>query len=38
MLSQLASKTRSDGVVTKTNFGRWYLVAFFSTKMIFAET
>ena len=38
MLSQLASKTKPDGIVTKTNLGQWHLVVFFSRKMILAET
>ena len=38
MLSQLASETSLDGVVTKTDLGQWYLVAFFSRKMIPVET
>ena len=38
VLSQLASKTRPDRIVTKTNLGQWHLVAFFSRKMIPAET
>ena len=38
VLSQLASKTSLDRVVTKTNLGQWYLVTFFSKKMIPAET
>ena len=38
MLSQLASGTSHDGVVTKTNLGQWHPVAFFSKKMILAET
>ena len=38
VLSQLASKTSPDGVVTKTNLGHWHPVAFFSRKMIPAET
>ena len=38
VLSQLASETRSDGVVTKTNLSQWHLVAFFLRKMISAET
>ena len=38
MLSQLASGTSLDGVVTKTNLGQWHLIAFFSRKMIPAET
>ena len=37
MLRQLASETSLDGVVTKTNLGQWYPVAFFSRKMIPAE-
>ena len=38
MLSQLASGTSPDGVVTKANLGQWHPVAFFSRKMIPAET
>ena len=38
MLSQLASKTEPDGVVTKTDFSQWYLVAFFLKKKIPGET
>ena len=38
VLSQLASGTSSDGVVTKTDLGQWHPVAFFSRKMITAET
>ena len=38
MLSQLASETRPDGVVTKTDLGQWHPVAFFLRKMIPAET
>ena len=38
VLSQLSSGTRPDGVVTKANLGQWHLVAFFSRKMILAET
>ena len=38
MLSQLASGTRLDRVVTKANLSQWYPVAFFSKKMILAET
>ena len=38
VLSQLASKTSSDGVVTKADLGRWNPVTFFSKKMIPAET
>ena len=37
VLSQLASETRLDGVVTKTDLSQWHPVAFFSRKMIFAE-
>ena len=38
VLSQLASETSPDGVVTKTDLGQWHPVAFFSRKMIPAET
>ena len=38
VLSQLASETRPDEVVTKTDLGQWHPVAFFSRKMIPAET
>ena len=38
VLSQLASKTSPDGVVINTNLGQWHPVAFFSRKMILAET
>ena len=38
MLSQLASGTSPDGVVTKADLGQWHPVAFFSRKMIPAET
>ena len=38
ILSQLASGTSSDGVVSKTNLGQWHLIAFFSRKMFPAET
>ena len=38
VLSQLASETRPDGVVIKTNLGQWYLIAFFSRKMISTKT
>ena len=38
VLSQVAFGTRPNGVVTKTNLGQWHLVAFFSRKMIPAET
>ena len=34
MLSQFASETRPDEVVTKTNLGQWHLIAFFFRKMI----
>ena len=29
ILSYLASETRPDEIITKTNLGQWYLVAFF---------
>ena len=32
VLSQLASKFRSDGVVTKTDFSQWHPVTFFGKK------
>ena len=38
MLSQLASETSPDGVVTKADLSQWHLIAFFSKKMIPAET
>ena len=38
VLSQLSSKTRPDGVVIKDDLGQWHPVAFFSKKMIPAET
>ena len=38
ILSQLSSGTRPDGVLTKDDLSQWYLVAFFSRKMIFTET
>ena len=38
MLSQLASGTSPDGVVTKADLSQWHPVAFFSRKMIPAET
>ena len=38
VLSQLSSRARPDGVVTKDDLGQWHLVAFFSRKMIPAET
>ena len=38
VLSQLASGTSPNGVVTKTDLGQWHPVAFFSRKMIPAET
>ena len=37
VLSQLASKTSPDGVVTKADLGQWNPIAFFSRKMIPAE-
>ena len=38
VLSQLTSKTRLDGVVTKTHLGQLHLVTFFYRKIISAET
>ena len=38
LLSQLASKTSPDGVITKADLGQWHPVAFFSKKMIPTET
>ena len=38
VLSQLASEARPNRVVTKTDLGQWYLVAFFLKKIILAET
>ena len=38
VLSQLASETRPDGVVIKTDLGQWHPIALFSRKMIPAET
>ena len=38
VLSQLASGTSPGGVVTKTDLSQWHPVAFFSRKMIPAET
>ena len=38
VLSQLASETKPDGVVIKTEFCQWHWIAFFSKKMISAET
>ena len=38
VLSQLFSGARPDEVVTKSNLGQWHPVAFFSKKMISAET
>ena len=38
VLSLLASKTRLNGVVTKTDVGQWHQIAFFSRKMIPIET
>ena len=38
VLSQLASKTRPNGVVTKTDLSQWHPVAFFLRKIILAKT
>ena len=38
LLSEFAFGTRPDGVVTKTDLGQWHPIAFFSRKMIPAET
>ena len=38
VLSQLSSRARPDGVVTKDDLGQWHLVAFFSRNMIYAKT
>ena len=38
VLSQLASGIKPDRVLTKTNLGQWYSLAFFSRKMIPVET
>ena len=38
VLSQLTSGTSPDGVVIKTDLGKWHPVAFFLRKMIPAET
>ena len=38
VLSQLASGTSPDGVVTKTDLGQWHLVAFFFRKIIPTKT
>ena len=38
VLSKLASGTRPDGVVTKTDLGQWHRVAFFFRKIILIET
>ena len=38
VLSQLASGTSLDRVVTKADLGQWHLIVFFSRKMIPAET
>ena len=38
VLSQLASGPSPDGVITKTDLGQWHSVAFYSRKMIPAET
>ena len=37
VLYQLASKTRLDGVITKTNLEQWHSIAFFSRKTIPVE-
>ena len=38
VLSQLSSEVRLNKIVTKTDLGQWHPVAFFSRKMIPAET
>ena len=38
VLSQLTFGTNPDGVVTKTDLGQWYSVAFFLKKIILAKT
>ena len=38
MLSQLASGISRDEIVTKTDLSQWHLIAFFSRKIISAET
>ena len=38
VLSQLTSGTNPNGIVTKADLGQWHPVAFFSRKMIPAET
>ena len=38
VLSQLASGTSLDGIVTKTDLGQWHPVVFFSRKMIPVKT
>ena len=38
VLSQLASGTSADGVVTKADLGQWYSIAFFFRKMIPTKT
>ena len=38
VLSQLASGTSPNGVITKTDLGSWHPIAFFSKKMISAKT
>ena len=38
ILSQLSSRTRPNGVVTKDDLGQWHPIAFFSRKMILTET
>ena len=38
VLSQLTSRTNSDGIVIKADLGQWHLIVFFLRKMISAET
>ena len=38
VLSQLFFGTRPDEIVTKTDFGQWHPIAFFSRKIILAKT
>ena len=38
ILSQLTFETSSNKIIAKTDLGQWYLVAFFSKKMILTET
>ena len=37
VLSQLVSRTKLDRVIIKTNLSQWYLIVFFSRKIILAE-